>query len=229
MRNRHIARLRSFLGSVEFCFSFSPVYLLGLSFCWHDAGGDSGPIAMSLHVGPFAAYLSPRLPRALHRRRGDRELAVHLSWDSDGGGRGLHASWALWVDPYGYDVRGVARWRHSRIDLLNVVCGPVKYETRDVRTEQAVIRMPEGNYDVTVQLFDSTWSRKRFWRPDTVRRVSIDCPAGIDDGDKGPIWGSTFPAESISDGLSKFAADVVRRRHPFSTYEHRKPRVIEAA
>lgn len=215
---KHARAEFAYLGWSWFCVEFAM-----------GTGESARDVQLHLSLLGLCAWFSVTLPRALdglgRGRHGGNEVRLSLSWDRDSGGRGLHLRWRLWLDEHSWHS-DTPKWRDFSIDLLDVAFGKTRYEERDVRAWSGPILMPEGAYDATVKVFDSRWSRPRWPRALDVemRRVTVDCPTGIDHDGKGPLFGLTCRGDGVSDGIAKFVANVVEDRVPGRMYEHRKPR-----
>ena len=210
-------RFRGRHGKVEL--AINPRRLLGASVTVHDGGGED--MTFHLCLWPVSIWLSPSLPVVVDRwvrarmRDGCRCVGVSLWRDVDAGGGTLMLQWHAWADPHCWSTE-TPRWRDGMVDLLDVIFGKVRYSIRTVeRVEDAAIHMPEGAYEATIEIADSTWKRPRWPFSQTVRRAHVDIPQGIPhEGKGGALFGSGFPCGSVRKAVAKVVTDVLMDRDP---------------
>lgn len=98
--------------------------------------------------------------------------------------------------------------------------GRPKYSSKVLSEHNVVIPMPEGCYDATIKLEESTWKRPR-WFKRTLRRADIEIPKGIGYPGKGEnswdcgddaMFGLTCPAENLSEAIGKAVSSVLESR-----------------
>jgi hypothetical protein len=63
--------------------------------------------------------------------------------------------------------------RQFNLDILDLVLGKPKYSEREINSTEVQIGMPEGSYPAKIRIFESKWSRPR-WFPSYLVRSRIE-------------------------------------------------------
>jgi len=96
-------------------------------------------------------------------------------------GFGIHSG-ALWIDLWNDPMEHRSkdpRWWHLHFDPIDFLFGGTKYESRNIKSERAVIPMPEGGYPCTVTINEDTWLRPRWpfvWKRLIRSEIKPDTP-----------------------------------------------------
>ena len=108
--------------------------------------------------------------------------------------------------------------------LDDLLLGRRKYSEKILQEGSINIDMPEGVYRATFKRFISYWKRSRWFRVQSLHRISIDIPVGIPHEGKGEnswdmgmdaTFGVTMPIDpedSIYDIAKKFAISCLQDR-----------------
>lgn len=110
---------------------------------------------------------------------------------------------------------------HKMIDWKKIIFGKQTYGKRNISTERAYIEMPEGRYPATIEIFESTWTRKRFIKPVKLIRYDITPDIPIPEPGKGEnswdidddaLYSITLLADSLEEALRETAKSVMKTR-----------------
>lgn len=115
--------------------------------------------------------------------------------------------------------------KHIMFDWKSFLFGKMKYNKEDLGEHRLEISLPEGKYPATVQMFKSTWTRKRLVKPLVRYRAEVipDMPLPIPgkgenswDIDDDGIHSSTLEARSPEEAAKKVAEDVLKTRKKYA-------------
>lgn len=110
---------------------------------------------------------------------------------------------------------------HKMIDWKSILFGRTDYKHEKLGTVRAFVEMPEGKYPATVDIFKSSWTRKRFVKPLILTRYEITPDIPIPEPGKGEngwdldddaLHSITTPANSLDEALEKTAKSVMETR-----------------
>ena len=145
-----------------------------------------------------------------NHKNGERELSFRC------GATSIH--WRLWRHP---DIGYSRDWRDRSFYPLDLLLGREQYSETPGYVIQTTIPFPEGNYDVTIKLYTSTWKRKRWHTIKTVNRADLELirPVPIPgkgenawDIDEDGIYSMTCQASTVEEALATLRASVERDR-----------------
>jgi hypothetical protein len=211
--------------NIRFCWSFFGWQWLGFGINLFD-GDNERDVTLSLGLWFCSFYLG--FENLLPKRYGyPRHMWKHetgISITADGGLGNLAVS----VDLHhaGGDCHDCQGWNGPHLYWwpLNTLLGRAVYSSHEIDTQDRLLQMPEGNYHVTVKLTEDRWKRPRWPWAKTVRRVHIECKAGIPKPGKGEnswdcgedaAYGLTCPASTVEEALGKMKASVMRDRERY--------------
>lgn len=210
------------------------VFGVGLNWQWVWFGGDSAgvtlraaqsedigfyfhfglPFVFSLYWtlwgGPFARLASWLLKRS-GARYDDREISLRF-FDTA-------VWWYLWHDPDSWSS-GTPRWRCGSFHFDDFLLGSRVYSERTLSEHATRIAMPEGEYDATVRLLESTWKRPR-WFAKRLVRSEVSVPNGIPFPGKGEnswdcgedaLFSQTSTATTVEKAIANVVESVLRSR-----------------
>lgn len=141
--------------------------------------------------------------------------------------------WAIWIKPWcrSMEWRSADPWwrRGLTLHLDDLLFGKAKYSRQEIApAKDVLIPMPEGCYEATIAITESTWRWPRWF---TRRRVYADLkvmrPGGIpfegkgenswDCGEDG-LCGGGFQADTVEEAIGKIVGNVMesRRRYGFN-------------
>ena len=168
----------------------------------------------------LSAGRAGRLPRWLGveyekgKDGGDLERTLGLDWNNS------HVSVSLWANS---EKHWGGRFRY--IDLKDKLLGRAVYSRTRALKHMAVVRMPEGDYPVEVELYTATWRRPRWPRPLTISLADVKIIGrGIPFPGKGESWYDlgddalfemTCPAVTVEEAIEKLRASVLRDRERY--------------
>lgn len=110
---------------------------------------------------------------------------------------------------------------HKMIDWKSILFGKTDYKHQKINTLRASIEMPEGKYPATINVFKSTWTRKRFLKPLVLTRYEITPDIPIPEPGKGEstwdidddaLYSITLPADNLGEALNRTAESVMKTR-----------------
>jgi hypothetical protein len=175
-------------------------------------GEDDFQISIALPF-VFAFWFSVRnfVPYRWLPRRWPHETGIDISqWD-------IHIS--LWHDDSGWTKE--KPWQYLHVDLLKLIFGDTKYETRDLSSEDVEVVMPEASYPATIRMFESTWTWPRFKPQMRVVRADVELKKPIpvpgkgenswDCGEDG-IYGGVYCASTSQEAVEAIRASALRQR-----------------
>lgn len=203
----------------------------GFNFSWHLFGkrkslrvsfetgdGDGGRGWKFDFALPFlgALYFTVELPWN-GKQQPEREWSLRYDWEFGDWGS---LWWKFGVNPW----ESGPRYLDGAFDPADFVLGREKYACVDGESEEWVLRMPEGEYPVSVTRQTATWTRPR-WRG-VKTRVSYECKpvAGVPipgkgenswDCDEDAIFAMNCSAKSHKDAVQHFGASVMERRNRY--------------
>lgn len=131
--------------------------------------------------------------------------------------------WSVWRNPMAGWSRAVPRWRDGNFHPLDVLLGKVDYSTRVLKSTPAMVPMPEGSYAATVELFESTWKRPR-WFATRMVRADVKLEKGIPFPGKGEnsydcgedaLHGLTTKADTIEEAIAETVQSALRSRRRY--------------
>lgn len=126
--------------------------------------------------------------------------------------------WNLWINSTGIRSRS---WRDGCFHFDDFFLGRNKYSESERQRHEVFLAMPEGFYPVVVELFTSTWKRKRWPWAKSIERANVEIEGGLPvpgDGDNDwdldddAIFSSTFPASTVEDALSAVRESAMHDR-----------------
>lgn len=131
--------------------------------------------------------------------------------------------WTIWRNPMAGWSRQVSRFREGNWGLLDSLLGKTDYSTRDISEIDTIIPMPEGGYQATVKLFESTWKRPR-WFARRIVRADVKLEKGIPFPGKGEnsydcgenaLHGLTTKADTIEEAIAATVESALRSRRRY--------------
>lgn len=169
-------------------------------------------------------WLGRWLEGTKHRRRygDDREFCAGFR-ASDSSMMGGTFFLTLWGDPHGWSSRDPWWRRGVSFSPVDFLAGKARHSTRDIRTVETTLMMPEGTYPVRVKLYESEWKRPRWPFPVRLRRAetSILMQSGVPIPGKGEnawdigddaVFSQTAPARDEHEALAGLYESVMRDR-----------------
>lgn len=100
--------------------------------------------------------------------------------------------------------------------------GNKKYTERDISIAPATVALPEGEYPVTVRMFESTWKRPRWPKIIRIIRADVNSEKGIPshagkgecewDLDDDALFGMTCRASTAEEAVRKVSESILRDR-----------------
>lgn len=81
---------------------------------------------------------------------------------------------SIWENPMEWSTHQPWWWSFN-FNLANFFLGKSKYSDRPITSTRQFVKLPEGSYPVTVNIFESTWKRPRWPWPTKMTRANIDC------------------------------------------------------
>lgn len=115
----------------------------------------------------FALFVTISLPW-IPERRWDNQREFRLSF-SEG-----YVIFAPWRDPGSWSQDN-PWWDNTYVfSPADFLLGRQRHSERDLYTVRSVVDMPEGNYPATIRVFESTWTRPRWFRKLQVIRADIE-------------------------------------------------------
>lgn len=180
----------------------------------------------------LARLLLPKQPEkygGLHGYNDEREIRIAIhDWE---------IWWTVWRASMAGWSRQVPRWRDGNWNFLDTLLGKQSYSTRDLKTVETVVPMPEGCYPATVRLFESTWKRPR-WFASRLVRADVKVERGIpfpgkgensyDCGD-GALHGLTTKADTIEEAIAATVESALRSRRRYGGSVDWQPSAGDAA
>lgn len=131
-------------------------------------------------------------------------------------------SWAFWWNLWTYPGESYDRWNEGCFHIDDFFLGRNEHSESPREHYDTFLEMPEGAYPVTVELYTSTWTRKRCpWIRRSVRRAKIEIEGGVPvpgkgensyDCDDDAIFSSTAPAASVDEALRALKESVLHDR-----------------
>lgn len=131
--------------------------------------------------------------------------------------------WTLWRNPMAGWSREVSRFRDGNFKPLDLLLGKVDYSKRTLKTVETFVPMPEGAYPATVELFESTWKRPR-WFASRLVRADVKVEKGIPFPGKGEnsydcgidgLHGLTTKADTIEEAIAATVESALRSRRRY--------------
>lgn len=129
--------------------------------------------------------------------------------------------WRLWRNPH---IGNSNDWRDSGLFIDDLIFGPEKYSQQDIEIRRITIKMPEGDYEATARRHISTWTHKRWRKPRSMSRVTIDIPNGIPhpghgendwDQDDDATFAWTTKADTIDQAVENLKARIIEERERY--------------
>lgn len=230
----HPNRFRSFLraGRVFLFLGRDSRREARLEWAWRLSGPGVG-LKMELYgepdlllragLGVVSVYLGfsgpgvRRLVAVFTPDKGPDTREISVDWH-DGG-----LWWCLWMDPNSWSHTD-PQWRRGNLDTLDSLFGKARYAKQTVATSHAPLALPERDYDVTVELFRSTWTRPRWPRwplTRTIQRAELKPDQPIPtpgkgenswDQDEDATFSMVTPAATVDEAIASLRESVERRR-----------------
>jgi hypothetical protein len=132
----------------------------------------------------------------------------------------------LWGSSMGSWSSGDPKWWSFTIPVVDWLLGKVSHESRDIKViEDATLNIcAHESYKAKVRLFESTWTRPR-WFKKSIQRAEVSVEGGVIHPGKGTqsyncdddyLYSLTTPAETPREALNKFRDAVLdmRDRYP---------------
>jgi len=138
-----------------------------------DAAVDEPHVGVGAGIGPVFLHLRIDVPYKLMRKLpGDRHVRIDISNNT------LYAD--LWTSPWKWG-NAIPWWKQRQfsVDFANLVLGKKEYTEIPIKTEAAVIPMPEGEYPCMIKLVSARWNRPRSLIKTEIKRAHIEFPKGV--------------------------------------------------
>lgn len=126
--------------------------------------------------------------------------------------------WTLWRND---NEHKSGDWRDSNFHFDDFLLGKEKYSESERISHDTFVEMPEGFYAAKVEMFTSTWKRKRWPWAKSIERANVEIKGGLPipgdgenswDLDDDAIFSSTFPASTVEDALSTIRESAMHDR-----------------
>lgn len=147
--------------------------------------------------------------------------------------------WGLWLslgrDEYSYSIDD-PWWWHWHLDIPDFFLGQSKYASKDLKTVEANMYLPEGPLPVKVTLQFDSWKRSRWPWPQHMRRAKVEVidPEGAPVPGKGTmpyncgadaIYSSVMPVSTVEEAVAKMTESVLRDRNKYGSGDSYDPKV----
>jgi hypothetical protein len=196
----------------------------GLGFTWGGANAEDD-WNLSIGLGLFHLYLSVEGLRK-HGSKYQKDAEGHYIGDREISIRFFDKAvwWMLWMDGDEWSSTD-PKWRRGAWHPLDTLLGSTKYASREIRTLQVTIPMPERSYPATVKLTEDTWKRPRaWWTSARIRRARIEVEGGIPhpgkgensyDCDEDATYSLTTQARDEAEAIGAMVETVMRSRRRY--------------
>lgn len=180
-----------------------------------DANDDSH-VTLGISFLVATLYLSATVPyrhwfRRLLPRNEGRSIGFYID------GNSLHVS--LW-EPEGSWSRSNPKWWSTHVFLDDFFLGEAKHSEVVLEARDALIPLPEKNYQARVEIVEASWARPR-WFTKKLLRFHVEIPDGIPIPGKGEnswdcgddaTYGLTATGSTVSEAVAKVVASILRTR-----------------
>jgi len=185
---------------------------------------DDCPWSFSIHTFLFSIYLSLNSPllRKLTPNTKDcdsREIELEI--------RDWSLWWNFWTSDSCWSSR-TPKWRNGCFHFIDFLLGKEKHSKRKLSGIDTFVPMPEKAYPCTVEMFEATWKRPR-WFPKRLIRADIDIPEGVPFPGKGEnswdcgedaIFSMSCVARTVPEAIGKIVSSCLSDRQKYGTLDY---------